>query len=128
MQAYDLKDFPQSDNFSIKKEITSNMYKIINIAQKNKPMDLRFVSEKDAEIYLYRYLKEKHGAPAPKPKKPDPRIEEIPEKTQFVGFIKVNGLLMKTTDPEAQEYIKQLHKQEEKEIELVKIRNKNKTR
>ncbi len=128
MQAYNLKDFPQSENFSIKKEITTNMYKIINHAQKNKPMDMRFVSDKDAEIYLYRYLREKHGEPVPKPKKADPRLEEIPEKTKFLGFVKVNGLLMKVSDPEAQEHIKNLHKKEEKEIELVKIRNKNKTR
>lgn len=128
MQAYDLKDFPQSENFAIKKEVTSNLYKIINKASKNKPMDIRFLSEKDAEVYLYGYLKGRFGEPTPKPKKVDPKLEPIPEVTKFTGFIKVNGLLMKVTDPEAQEYIKELNKKEEKEIELTKIRNKNKTR
>lgn len=126
MQKYDINEFPETKDYSIKKEVTSNLWKIRS-KKNNKDFQNRFLSEGEAETYLYKFIKLKfYTEDTTPPEKPDPRLEPVKELSTFTGIVKLGDKLVNPRDRDSQEIIAALHKKEKKEIERTKIRNNRK--
>lgn len=126
MQRQDPRDFKEYSDYSIKKEVTTSLWKIKN-KKSNKSFQNKFLSEGEAEAYLYKFLKIKYYTEdKPMADKQDSRLEKVPELSVFTGIVKIGNKLINPQDKDSRDIIDALHKKQKKEIELVQIRNRNK--
>lgn len=126
MQKRDPREFKEFDDYTIKKEVTSSLWKIKS-KKNNKDFANKFLSQGEAEAYLYKFIKLKfYTDDEDHTKKVNPNLEPVPEYTTFHGIVKIGNKLINPKDKDSKEVLDALRKKEQKEIELVQIRNNRK--